>query len=596
MPPVPTADQFEDASGQLARFADEVGARISLIHGGTQRLATATSEVPGWWTGPRANATTAEIDDFVGLLDATTAPLKSIVGRARWLSGRASDHAITARVLEDRRFAAQLDLGPDPFGTVQLPNERQEALARLRAVEREIDTLELDWSEGTSGAARFINDMLASFAHVTSTGISTRRMGFGGNTAMLALLARLAPGLHPPSTDRSPDEVAAWWNSLDNSERRAAITLMPGVFGNLDGIPFNDRADANRLYFNGLLTAEGTGGPIHDRLADFLVDGQLDRFRQIVAFDLVGDGRVAELFGDIGSASSVTVIVPGMGSTLANFTSNVARETRKLWRHGGRTGAVIAWTGYDAPAGLERGFSAIEVASTRQAEAGGRALRSFVDGLHTQTAAPLTLIGHSYGSVAVGQALLGSARVTNAVFIGSPGVGVDHVDDFPAGAAERFYAGEVKGDPVAALQHFGDEPTDPDFGAYVFDAGPGNAINPMSRHSEYFDDGAAIDNLVAITRGQQPTPGSTGTIEHLLEFDEYLADTLDNTTDFLQDNIHVPIVDAPIDSMIDAQQSVIESGRNLVGTAVETGGHLAEDAADKVTDGLGWLAGKVTGR
>jgi hypothetical protein len=260
----------------------------------------------------------------------------------------------------------------------------------------------------------------------------------------------------------------------------------------------------------------------------------------------------------------------------------VSKDAEKLWRGSGPGTAVIAWTGYDAPAGTEQGLQAIEVASPRQAEVGGRALHSFLDGVQLQSDAAVTLIGHSYGSLTVGKALSDGAQVTNVVFIGSPGVGVDHIRDFPEGAAEHFYAGEVKGDPVAALQHFGDDPTDPDFGTTVFDAGPGDSANPMARHSEYFDDGAAIDNLVTISTGGTPTAGHMTFTEHLLEGTEDAADGVHDVIDFGQAVNHVPFFDDEIDQAIDAAQSGVDSVRDTGAAVVETGGHLVED-------GVGWL-------
>lgn len=51
----------------------------------------------------------------------------------------------------------------------------------------------------------------------------------------------------------------------------------------------------------------------------------------------------------------------------------------------------------------------------------------------------------------------------------------------------------------------------------VFDAGRGDSGSPLGRHSAYFDDGTAIDNLVAISTGGTPTPSHATPVERRLE-------------------------------------------------------------------------------
>lgn len=589
MPAVPTADQLDAAAEALGAIDTFLGQRATLLSGGVDRLDGVASGIVDWWTGPRATATTSEVADVVDRIDPAAEPLRSVGERARAMGRRATELARRVRTLDAERADAIRDslrpapydpLFPNPVGLPLFPNP---GLTRAREIDRQLDDIDTTWTAEASAAARFIDSTLGTLTRATRADIDTRRLGLPGDPAMLKLLIGLTPGLHAPSPDRDPADVNAWWNSLDGNARQSLMATMPGVIGNLDGIPLTDRSVSIRTYINDLLEREGSHGPVHDRLAPFVgPDGTADPNRKIIALDLTGDGRVAEYFGDFDNADHVAVMVPGMGSTMGNFSSGVAKDAEKLWRLSGPGSAVIAWTGYDAPAGIEQGMRALEVASPRQAEDGGRALHGFIDGLHVQTDAPLTLIGHSYGSLTVGKALSDGAQVTNVVFIGSPGTGVDHVRDFPPGAAEHFYAGEVKGDPVATVQHFGDDPTDDDFGAFVFDAGPGDSANPMSRHSEYFDDGAAIDNLVAISTGGTPTPGTTTPIEHLLEVNEDLHDLGHGGIDLWQDIKHVPFVDDQIDAVVDAGQATADEIRDVGAAVVETGGHMAEDA-------VGWL-------
>lgn len=601
---MPTAEQLDAAAERLGALDTFLAGRATLLSGGVRRLDTVAGDVVEWWTGPRATATTAEVTDAVQRIDPAAEPLRSIGSRAGTLGRRAAELARRVRLLQAEHAVAIRDsfrdTTYDPFAPVSplTPvTSVPPGLARAREIDRQLDEIDTTWTTEASAAARFIDSTLATLNPATGAAIDTRRLGLPGDPLMLKLLIGLTPGLHTPSPDRDPADVYGWWNSLDANGRRALMATMPGVIGNLDGIPLTDRSVSIRAYIDDLLEREGAHGPVHDRLAPFVgPDGRADPNRKIIALDLSGDGRVAEFFGDVDDADHIALVVPGMGSTMANFSSGVAKDAEKLWRLSGPGSAVIAWTGYDAPAGIEEGVRAIEVASPRQADVGGRALHGFIDGLHAQSAAPLTLIGHSYGSLTVGKALSDGARVTNVVFIGSPGTGVDHVRDFPPGAAEHFYAGEVKGDPVATLQHFGDDPTDDDFGAVVFDAGSGDSANPMSRHSEYFDDGTAIDNLVAISTGGVPTAATTTPTEHLLEIDEDLRDLGHGGVDLWQDLNHVPFFDDQIDAAVDAGQQTADEIRDVGAAVLETGGHIAEDAAGwlhehHVIDPLGLLGG-----
>lgn len=90
--------------------------------------------------------------------------------------------------------------------------------------------------------------------------------------------------------------------------------------------------------------------------------------------------------------------------------------------------AAITWWGYDAPPGLPQS------ADRTRADAGAPALDAFQTGLritHHGKKSLNTVVGHSYGSVLVGDAA-SHGRTLDAdqiIFLGSPGVTVDHVWD-----------------------------------------------------------------------------------------------------------------------------------------------------------------------
>ncbi len=422
--------------------------------------------------------------------------------------------------------------------------------------------------------------------------------GGGGQSGWSAgWMGQGSGGLTPPSG--GPDVVAEWWTSLDPSQQDELINGNPSLVGNLDGVPFAIRVEANQLYMQQLLDGEADpSGPMHQLIGQFVdpATGKIDPNRKILVFDPSGDGKVAEVFGDITTASHLAIIVPGMGSTAYNF-SGVSEDAKKLQETAGAGTAVIAWTGYDAPAGTEQGVKAIEVASDAQAKAGGLLLQQFVSATKQEYSGDITIVGHSYGSLVVGQSLLAGTTVNNVVFIGSPGVGVNNVEGFPPGAADRYFAGEVDGDPVAQLERFGDAPTDPDFGATVFDAGNGNSLNPLGRHSEYFDDGDAIGNLATIIQGSEPSGGSTAPIEMVMEINEDVRDVGNAAVDRAQQIVDVPFVDDQIDAVIDGGQAVGDGVYRVGSIVAEEVGHYAQDGAewvgDAVVDGAQAVGGAV---
>ncbi|WP_220091076.1 alpha/beta hydrolase, partial [Micromonospora saelicesensis] len=88
--------------------------------------------------------------------------------------------------------------------------------------------------------------------------------------------------------------------------------------------------------------------------ADWAADG-----RRFLLFDERGDGRAVEVFGDLADADRIAVLVPGVGSTLADFDRGLGGVARRapavqagqLYRELRATDpaarvAVLAWLGY----------------------------------------------------------------------------------------------------------------------------------------------------------------------------------------------------------------------------------------------------------
>jgi pimeloyl-ACP methyl ester carboxylesterase len=230
--------------------------------------------------------------------------------------------------------------------------------------------------------------------------------------------------------------------------------------------------------------------------------------------------------------------VPGLGSGFPSSVSGDLSRARRLWLQAskyapGSKVASIYWLGYDAPQlDLKLSSSSVsplnvaedaQVASTADAIDGAHPLGSFAAGLaaaHDPAfAAHTVMLGHSYGSLVVGEAAVRApGKLADALaFVGSPGVGVNKAADLgvPAG---HVFAGAAANDPVPDLppvspagwfdgsSHFGTNPAVPQFGGRDFYVDPGRSISvtdPIGAHSQYWDgNSASLNNLARITTGQ----------------------------------------------------------------------------------------------
>ncbi|WP_435054431.1 alpha/beta hydrolase [Micromonospora aurantiaca (nom. illeg.)] len=356
-----------------------------------------------------------------------------------------------------------------------------------------------------------------------------------------------------PGPGAGPAEVSRWWAGLSAAERRWLVGREPGRIGRLDGLPAAVRDQANRLLLGDRreqLLARRLGllhplpaGPLEasrrvrlaaveaalrglDGLGERLAAGGVPR-AYLLGLDPAGDGRAVVALGNPDRAASVLTYVPGMTSDLADAPAELGRAARVLQRCAalgpGEEAAAVLWLDYDAPGFLT------EAAGTRQAEDAGPALHRFQDGLraaHEGPPARQTVLGHSYGSVVVGTAARDYGLGADAlVFVGSPGVGVDHAAELrmPAGqvwsstapddvirlarppdelARRALLAGTPLGPALAVLDPhgerlwFGADPSAPDFGGRRFPSAPHG-------HTGYWDpDNPALDGMARIVLGR----------------------------------------------------------------------------------------------
>lgn len=300
------------------------------------------------------------------------------------------------------------------------------------------------------------------------------------------------------------------------------------------------------------------------------------------------EGRVAMVFGDLVEAGHVAVLVPGCGSTFDNFGAQTARQGRNLFEAASSVAAgdvaVIAWLGYDAPPLIRGGL-------VGPARAGARELATLLFGLQRTPGSRLTLVGHSYGSVVVGETMAYSPTVDDIVVLGSPGMGVDRAADLRLPPTGQVYAEVVRGDPVGHLEAYGTAPTSGAFGGVRLTTNePGRTPigggSDAHAHSQYFVPGSeALANTALVVAGrgvdaerQQETPG-----EKAADADrgtDRLVHPDGEALDELAEHYH-----GPGHELVDGADRVSRTERAAEHTAVRYG----VDGAEKLADALSGL-------
>ncbi|MFD3778504.1 alpha/beta hydrolase [Streptomyces sp. NPDC058612] len=268
----------------------------------------------------------------------------------------------------------------------------------------------------------------------------------------------------------SPADRSSWWEGLTNEQRAELLAVYPDVIGNLDGIPSSVRDEANRDNLALLMgkLSEHDDERSQTQLAGMRsIDNQLrnpavgDPPMYLLGIGDQGGGRAIVAFGNPDTSRNVSAYVPGLGTSLdAEFARNDltrARDTAKGAQKFEASSASIIWLGYDAPQlPAESPVDNLDVMSKEHAEKGAPAYNQFMAGISATNQNPdphITAVGHSYGSLTVGQAALRSGGIPGAddiILLGSPGTGAQHADQLGVGK-EHVYVGASDHDPVTML-------------------------------------------------------------------------------------------------------------------------------------------------
>jgi pimeloyl-ACP methyl ester carboxylesterase len=153
--------------------------------------------------------------------------------------------------------------------------------------------------------------------------------------------------------------------------------------------------------------------------------------RQILAFD-PERASLIELNGDLATARSVAVMVPGMNTTIEDSAANTTTARRFVSATRGEV-AAITYLGGSFPRGDNVATGVVDAADPRYALDMAPRLVAFSEDVDRTVDAtgrdiPVTYIGHSYGGSIMGTAEVLGLTADRTLYLAAAGAGVG-VDD-----------------------------------------------------------------------------------------------------------------------------------------------------------------------
>jgi hypothetical protein len=234
------------------------------------------------------------------------------------------------------------------------------------------------------------------------------------------------------SQDRVGEQIAA----MSPAQRQRLIAEFPQQVGNTDGVPWDMRVAANRVNIaQAIIDTEDPGrATVYRGLLGEIDDparsGQrVDR--QILAFD-PARASLVEFNGNLSTAKSVAVLVPGLNTTIEGSAANTATARRFVSATRGEV-ATITYLGGRFPQGRNVASALVDAANPRYALDMAPRLVAFSEDVDrtvddTGRPIPVTYIGHSYGGSIVGTAEALGLTADRTVYVAAAGAGVG-VDD-----------------------------------------------------------------------------------------------------------------------------------------------------------------------
>jgi hypothetical protein len=398
-----------------------------------------------------------------------------------------------------------------------------------------------------------------AIARVQSRGAATTKLVMNYEHALAAATKSMADlGYLPPLDLREageqattplpfgtdPTTVAKWWAGLTPAQQEYLLDHEYDTLGQLRGLPspILDTANRHRLTDHeadlkqqlATLDADPSLDPFGieraalqhrldqdlsiEKVITSLGPGNPPAAVLLLAYDPNGkEGQtgVAISYGNPDSAANTGVVVPGTSHSALDLAS-VARNGSDLYNTmNSSSKAVVVWL--DGPEPQTLPYAALDKWANESAPnlvtdlAGLKAAHIAATGDGGQ----LTAVGHSYGSYILGKAMTEGAPADDVIFVGSPGVGVNHASDLGLDPS-HVWDGQAGDDPILLTEKrftpdplTGNNPEDSDFGAQHF------SVDGSSGHSQYYQ-GESLMNMARIADGdygavdQVPAPDYRG--------------------------------------------------------------------------------------
>ena len=303
-----------------------------------------------------------------------------------------------------------------------------------------------------------------------------------------------------PNKNWTPSQNAAWWNSLNEKQRRHLIDHCPDEIRHLDGLPASVRDQANRNALKGYVDANGKehAGALKDARDDLKkaqdesaseeeIEQLKEKVADLEAIELQTDNDFREhsgltptylldfdydekyhrttaivSSGDPDTASYVSTLVPGIGTNVRGDLGDYIKRNENLRAQTAEAGtdpsdvATISYLGYVAPKkDLGHLYQAADIG---YADRAAPDLARFEEGLRASGKAnghsfTNTVIGHSYGSTTAGKAMtqVAEGTVDNFIMCGSPGAGAESIDQYNVPKGHVYESSVPEGDAVQGL-------------------------------------------------------------------------------------------------------------------------------------------------
>jgi len=504
------ADPLAGNPSAITRIVSVLADHQDDIRTGAHQVASAVEEASDW-----SGASKDRFSTTIGTLTQAAARIIARLDAAIDVLGSYADDVQQIQDEAERIRSAQVAISLDTVANTMAIGSARSAAADRGATEadaRMVGRLQSEADDLAAAAQRLdaqweaLVERRTAADRAAAAGLSdTDVLGVSASTAgALAAMGdaafRAAIAAMPPEVlasqrgavagrlaAMSPQTVQAWWDGLGGrgtagehaAAQDALITALPAVIGNLNGVPYWARDQANRLSAqrayaqaeDAVVKAQldlrnAVGRPAEAAAQRKLAQAQqragaLENFtagartplnlrqqmpRQMVSFQPSDPPLGAFAVGDLDTAASISYLVPGMGSSLADTTqymrtaSNVQAYQQNL---GASPTAMVTWLGYEPPPRAESGD--LSVLGEDHAVRGAQNFAADLLGLRAvRPDVPINVVAHSYGSTMASVALVvqPEIRVRSFVTLGSAGIPAI-VPDAAATHAEHMYAAQA---------------------------------------------------------------------------------------------------------------------------------------------------------